>query len=187
MMLRNDINALRRLGLENFLSVLVLIKKSSFYRKAQIMKENQAFSLKSILSCFKLQEKEDWRKKKEKNKEVTRCTSLSGGNQVDGSPPVCSVQVIIKENQAFSVGRAFQSVSRSRMQKKEKNKRISLLHESFWRKPGWRFTASLQYSTCWGSKPGNHSTPPQLASPTSTETHSLLDSVSFQSPRTLSY
>ena len=45
MMFRNDIDALRSLGFESFLLAPVFTKKSSFLRKAQIIKENQAFSL----------------------------------------------------------------------------------------------------------------------------------------------
>ena len=45
-----------------------------------------------------------------------------------------------------SVLRRFkQSKIEGRRKKKEKSKRVSQVYESFWRKPGWRFTASLQF------------------------------------------
>ena len=42
-MLRNDIDALRRQDLENFISVFVLTKNRHFTEKTQIIKENEAF------------------------------------------------------------------------------------------------------------------------------------------------
>ena len=45
MMLRNDINVLRRLGLKNNSIRIGFDKELRFHRKAQIIQENQAFSL----------------------------------------------------------------------------------------------------------------------------------------------
>ena len=71
-------------------SIHFCFKKSSFFRKAQIIKKIKHFHKEE--HSKESQELKERRKKTERKRNVresVRCTSLSGGNQVDGSPPVC--------------------------------------------------------------------------------------------------
>ena len=84
---------LRDHGFRNFLFVLVLTKNRIFSEKLTSSRKSIIFIKKSILKHFKQLEREE-KKRKRKRKECARCTSLSGGNQVDGSPPVCSTEAV---------------------------------------------------------------------------------------------
>ena len=90
MMLRNNIKGLRRVGLNNFLSVSVLTKNHHFIEKLGFPKKIKHFHQEEEFEAFRSKREKSEERRKRKNKEDARCTSLSGGNQVDGSPSVFS-------------------------------------------------------------------------------------------------
>ena len=71
-MFRNDINALRRLGLKNFLSVFVLRKNRRFSEKFRLSKKMKNFHSEDHSKAFGAIKKAERIEKKEKSKTVSQ-------------------------------------------------------------------------------------------------------------------
>ena len=68
-MLRNDIDALRSIGFEDFLLALVLRKKSSFLEKLRFLKEMQHFHQEEHCKAFQAGRERRKKKEEEEKKE----------------------------------------------------------------------------------------------------------------------